>query len=648
MHGKESTPILDKPVSLSTAQSALVLLAGTAVGVAVVGGLYWAQSVLIPIALAVLLAFLLTPVVKALQRWHLDRRLSIILVVLLAAALIGGVGWIVKVELSSLAEGLPTYSRNVRVKVQYIRDLGGRVGTERLASLLENFTGAAERTPPPSPAEEVPQPNRPNPNAAPAPPDEPAAPAASNAWQSRLLNLLGAVMSSAAGIVLALVLVIFLLLEREPLRNRLIRLMGYGHVSATTKALDDAGGRIGRYLHMQFALNSSYGILWGTALYFIGVDYALLWGFLAAVLRYIPYLGASLGALFPIALSLAQFPGWWSTLIVIAVVLVLELVWNNALEPWLYGQSIGVSPVGMLIAVAFWTLLWGPVGLVLSGPLTICLVVLGTHVPGLAFFSILLGDAPAVKPGESFYLQLVSRNQDEAAQLILEQANTLSPTNVYDDLLVPALIRARRDLERQELSAHDCELVLRATRELLDDLGEHLPRPEAAATLDPDAGAPSPASPPVHVFLSPARDQADVLAMEMLRQLLDPQRWDLNMAASDTSTTSFVDLVAREAPALVCMAAMPPGGLAHARYLCKRLRLRCPKVKILVGRWGLDENLEINRAQLLDAGADAMATTLGDTCRQLEVWLANTQFDTPDATASPAPHYTNLLTSKGD
>lgn len=645
------TSILDKPFSPSASQNALVLLAGTAVGVAVVGGLYWAQSILIPVALAVLLAFLLTPVVKALQRWHLDRRVSIILVVLVAAAIIGGVGWVVKVELSSLAEGLPTYSKNIRVKAQFVRELGGRMGTERLAGLLENFTGAAEKSPAHITGEMARQPGRATSPAVPpttAPPESPAAPASSSAWQSRLLNLLGAAMSSVAGIVLALVLVIFMLLEREPMRNRFIRLMGHGRMAATTKALDDAGERIGRYLHMQFALNGSYGILWGTALYFIGVDYALLWGFLAAILRYIPYLGASLGALFPIALSMAQFSSWWPPLVVIAVVLVLELVWNNALEPWLYGQSIGVSPVGMLIAVAFWTFLWGPVGLVLSGPLTICLVVLGTHVPGLAFFSILLGDAPAVDAGENFYLQLVARNQDEAAQLVLEQANTLAPAKVYDDLLVPALIRARRDLERQVISAHDCDLVLRAARELLDDLGEHLPRTDATALLDTDAVAPLTVPTPLRVLLSPARDQADELAMEMLRQLLDPARWDLGMTAPDTSTTAFVELVEREQPALVCMAALPPGGLAHARYLCKRLRLRCPAVKIFVGRWGLEENLDINKTQLLDAGADAMATTLGDTCNQLEIWASASQTNSPDAPASPAPDYTNLLTSKGE
>lgn len=644
-------PTLNKPFSPSASQNALVLLAGTTVGVAVVGGLYWAQSILIPVALAVLLAFLLAPVVKALQRRHLDRRLSIILVVLLAAAVIGGVGWVVKVELSSLAEGLPTYSRNIRVKAQFVRELGGRMGTERMAGLVENFTGAAKNSSNHSTGETDGQPGRTTAPSVPAtttPPESPAAPAASSAWQSRLLNLLGAAMSSVAGIVLALVLVIFMLLEREPLRNRFIRLMGHGRASATTKALDDAGERIGRYLHMQFALNSSYGIVWGTTLYLIGVDYALLWGFLAAVLRYIPYLGPSLGALFPIALSLAQFSSWWPPLVVIAVVLVLELIWNNALEPWLYGQSIGVSPVGMLIAVAFWTFLWGPVGLVLSGPLTICLVVLGTHVPGLAFFSILLGDPPAVDAGENFYLQLVAQNQDEAAQLVLEQANAISPLNVYDELLVPALIRARRDLERQVLSAHDCNLVLRAARELLDDLGEHLPQTEATTLLDPDAGAPLPAPPPVRVLLSPARDQADELAMEMLRQLLGPERWDLGMAAPDTSTTAFVELVALEKPALVCVAALPPGGLAHARYLCKRLRLRCPTVKIFVGRWGLEENLDINKTQLLDAGADAMATTLGDTCNQLEIWASASQSDSPDAPHSRAAGYNNILAKTGD
>lgn len=620
---------MDKPFSASPPQPPLTLLTGTVVAATVIGGLYWGQSVLIPVAMAVLLAFLLTPAVKALQRWHLDRRLSIILVVLLAATLIGGIGWIIKVELSSLVEEIPAYSRNIQTKAHYVRELGGRVGTERFSTLLENFTGTA-KAPEARPASA----SRESDGARQQPDSEvpteqmPTPPVASSgsAWQSRLLSILGAVVSSATGLALALVLVIFMLLEREPLRNRLIRLMGNGRITTTTKALDDAGTRIGRYLYMQFALNTSYGVIWGTALYFIGVDYALLWGFLAAVLRYIPYLGASLGALLPITLSLAQFSSWWPPLGVLGMVLILELIWNNALEPWLYGQSIGVSPVGMLIAVSFWTLLWGPIGLVLSGPLTICLVVLGTHVPELVFFAVLLGDAPALEPGVNFYQRLLARDQDEASGLVLEHARSGSPEGVYDALLVPALVSARRDLDQQFLTSFDRDFVLQGVRELLEDLGERAPVGETTASSGAPGALQPRLQPRIRVLACPSRDEADRLVLEMLSQILEPERWELEIFALETLTGEVVEHVAGEHSPVVLISALPPGGLAHARYLCKRLRARRPDIKIVVGRWGLQDNVELNRVQLQDTGADRIVTSLLDIRKQLEDWAPALSF----------------------
>ena len=632
--------MLYKPLSAPASQTALTLLAGTAVGAAVVGGLYWAQSVLIPVALAVLLAFVLAPAVKTLQRWHLDRRLSIVAVVLFAGAVMGGIGWVIKVELSSLAEGLPAYAENIQVKTQYLRSLGNRAGADRLVAVVENFTGATEESPANAAGDRAPRKHPPLQPDATAPPETaPAAqaPAAGMAWQSRLLSLLGTVMSSAAGMALALVLVVFMLLEREPLRNRLIRLMGNGRMTATTKALDDAGSRIGRYLHMQFALNTAYGLVWGAALYMIGVDYALLWGFLAAVLRYIPYLGASLGALFPIALSLAQFPGWWPPLIVIGVVLVLELIWNNALEPWLYGQSIGVSPVGMLIAVAFWTFLWGPIGLVLSGPLTICLVVLGKHVPELAFFAVLLGDTPTLAPDVSYYQRLLARDQDEAAQLALDHTRTPSPEGVYDELLVPALVYAGRDLEQQFLAEADQEFIFQVTHELLEDLGEHRPPGDLKIAGTVSSGGQRSPRPRIRILACPARDRADRLALDMLRQLLDPETWELEITALETLTGELVEHVAGEHSPIIIIGALPPGGLAHARYFCKRLRARSPDLKIVVGRWGLKDNVEINRLQLQDAGADRMVTNLLETRKQLDDWAPALAFKTARAGASGRP-----------
>ena len=612
-------------------QPALTVLTGTVVGVVVVGGLYWAQAVLIPVALAVFLAFPLAPLVTALQRRHVGRMPSVVMVVLLATLVLGGVLWMVKIELTSLANELPTYTENIQGRVKYLRQMGHGTGMERLGKMADEIGGEWEKALvnlkavkvdapagalPASPAKSSTV-VTPSVNPVPAPVAQSQFPA----WMSWLPAFLDPLMASLGGLALTLVLVVFMLLEREALRNRLIRLVGDGHMTAATKALDDAGGRISRYLLMQLAVNSSYGLVWGLGLSLIGVEYAVLWGFLAALLRYVPYVGAPLGALLPITLSLAQFPGWWQPLAVVGFFLVLELVSNNGVEPWLYGQSIGVSPVAMLVSAAFWAFLWGPIGLVLSGPLTVCLVVLGKHAPVFGFFVVLLGDEPALAPEVSYYQRLLARDQDEATQLVLKQARTYPPEQVYDELLVQALIHTRRDREAGELSDADEEFVLQATHEMLEDLGERRSTAMLAATKDPSEGELRAPSAKVRILACPARDRADRLALEMLCQLLNPAEWDVEVTALETLTAELVAHVTEEGSALICIGSLPPGGLAHTRYLCKRLRARHPQLKIIVGRWGLKDDLDANREQLQEVGADLMATTLLETRKQLNEWL---------------------------
>jgi len=411
-----------------------------------------------------------------------------------------------------------------------------------------------------------------------------------------------------------------MLLEREALRNRLIRLIGDGRMTATTKALDEAGDRISRYLLRQLAMNGSYGLIWGAALSFIGVDYAMLWGFLAAMLRYVPYVGPPFAALLPFVLSMAQFPGWWQPIIVLTVFLVLEMI-ANGLEPWLYGQTIGVSAVAMVISAAFWTFLWGPIGLVLSGPLTVCLVVLGKHIPELKFFAVLLGDAPALAPDVSYYQRLLARDQDEATDLVMAQVKSTSPESVYDELLVPALVFCKRDREREFLTDTDAQFVLQATEELIEDLGELRETASSSDKAKPLGNAIPDAHPRIRILACPARDQMDRVALDMLAHLLNPMDWDMEITAVETLTAELVERVTAERATLICIGAIPPGGLTHARYLCKRLRARCPDLKIIVGRWGLKENVEANRIQLQEVGADLMATTLVETRKQLNEWL---------------------------
>ena len=349
----------------------LLILTGTVVGVVVVSCLYWAQTVFIPVALAVFLTFLLAPLVTALQRRGLRRLPSVILVVMLAAAVLGGVVWLVTAEVTSLAGEVPKYTENIKVKVKWLRHLGQGSVTSRLEKMIQDITGAWNL---PAGSREEKHGDKPPLTASKKPTAvvlEPESPT----WLARIPAVLSSLLETLAGLALALVLVVFMLLKREDLRNRLIRLVSHGQITVMTKALDDAGQRISRFLLMQLIVNATVGLAVGVGLLAIGVRYAFLWGFLAAVFRYIPYIGVWIAALPPIVLSLAMFEGWVQPLLVIGQFLTIELLASNVAEPRLYGRSIGVSEVALLVAAAFWAFLWGPIGLVLSSPLTVCMVV---------------------------------------------------------------------------------------------------------------------------------------------------------------------------------------------------------------------------------------------------------------------------------
>ncbi len=590
-------------------QRALILQTSIVAGVVIIACVYWAQTVFIQVALAIFLTFLLSPLVSALQRRRLGRVPSVLLVVVLTAMVLGSVGWAVTHQVVGLVEQLPTYTGNITKKIQALREM--TAGTGRLGQMIQEITEAWQAKPAEGPSR--PQPASP----APAPPEptavvvQPEAPA----WVGRLPAALGSVVEQLGGLALAFVLLVFMLLKREDLRNRLLRLVGHGRLTVSTKAVEEAGERISRFLIMQASLNAAFGVLLAGGLLLIGVDYALLWGFLAAVLRYVPYLGIWVAALPPLILSLAMSEGWLAPVLVLGLFLVLEVGISSVLEPWLFGKSMGVSEVALLISAAFWAFLWGPIGMVLSSPLTVCLVVLGRYVPHLEFLEVLLGDEPALDPQTSYYQRLLARDQDEAAALVLTRLKTAPPEQIYDEVLVPALNYAKQDRAREELSEADELFIVRATREIIEDLGERQAIEAQAAGEGPDVAR------KVRVLGCPGHDEADRLALEMLRQLIDPARWEMEVLSVDMLSAELITLVAERSPPVICVGALPPGGLAHTRYLCKRLRARLPGAKIVVGRWGLKGDVERDQAQLLEAGADQVETTLLGTRDHLDAWL---------------------------
>lgn len=598
-------------------QRALITLAGTFVGVVVVGCLYLAKTVLVPVALAVFLTFLLTPVVSFLQHRGLRRTPAVILVVLQAALVLGGIVWLLTVEVGSVADDLPQYTENIKEKIKSVRQMGA--GTQRLGKMFQDIAAQWNLLPVNADGDDEGPPVGPPPEKVATVIIQPDG----QEWLARLPALLVPVAEVLGGLGLALVLVVFMLLKRENLRDRLIRLAGHGRMTVLTKALDDAGRRISRFLLVQVFINGSFGLVLTLGLFLFDVPNAVLWGFLAAILRYVPYLGSWVTAGLLFLLSVAVFPGWVQPLVILGSIIGLELLAANIVEPRLFGRSMGVSEVALLVAAAFWALLWGPIGLVLSSPLTVCLVVLGKYVPQLSFLDVLLGDDTLLDVDVSYYQRLLARDQDEATQLVLAQARTLGVEEVYDGLLVPALHYVKRDRELDALSEADEKYILRATREILEDLGERQTAAAAAKEVPAPATEVPAAAPPNKVLVlgCPGHSEADALALEMLRQLLDPARWDVEVLSLDMLSGEMVALAGTRNPPVICIGAVPPGGLAHTRYLCKRLRACLPAARIVVGRWGLKGNVEENREQLLEAGADQVETTLRETSTHLHAWL---------------------------
>jgi predicted PurR-regulated permease PerM len=562
--------------------------------VLVVVVLYWAQTVLVPIALAILLTFVLSPPVTWLQRW-IGRIPSVLAMVTLVFSVLGLAGWGLARQMDHLAEDLPRYRVNILAKIADVRGAGKGGSVEKLQDTIEDIKTDLGKS-------EMPRGTISRPVVVTS---GQVAGFSGFMWLSPIVGPLG-----TAGLVLSMV--IFMLLERRDLRDRLIGLLGHGHLAITTKAFDEAGTRVSRQLLLQSLVNLLYGIAAGAGLYFLGVPYPLVWAALAAVLRFIPYVGPVLGAGAPILVSLAAAKGWAGPLYVVGLFVVLELFTNLVLETVLYAGAAGVSPVALLASVAFWTWLWGPLGLVLATPLTVCLVVLGKHVPGLEFLGTLLADTPALAPEYGYYQRLLARDQSEAADLIERFIKTESPRSVYDALLLPALNYAERDRLEQRLSPDEEAAVIDATRELLSDAAESIrglnPEPPALA----DGPLPGPRE-PLRVLGYATNGAADELGLAMLAHLLDDLPIHVEMTGARLQASELVALVQTQGFSVVCFVDLPPSPPSKTRYLVKRLRAALPEVRILVGRWGPPALADDSTQVLRDTGANLVASTLLET-----------------------------------
>jgi predicted PurR-regulated permease PerM len=488
-----------------------------------VGALYLAKDVLVPIVLAVLLAFVLAPLVGLLRRLRFGRTFSVIVAVLMALGVLGLTGAVIGQQVAVLAPDVPDYAQTIQDKVSTL----GKTSVGKLSGTLSRLASRFESAPATRPAPRLSRrAAQPIPVEVHEPPESP--------WQVAR-RLLSPVLGPLETFVIVLVVAVFVLLQREDLRDRVIRLFGSSDLHRTTRAIDEAAGRLSRYFLTQLLLNSLFGAVIALGLYWIGIPSPLLWGLLAAIMRFVPYVGAFLAALPPLLLAIGAEPGWTFAILTACLFLAAEPLMGYVVEPLVYGHSTGLSPLAVIVAAIFWTWLWGPIGLLLSTPITLCLVVLGRHVPQLEFIDVLLGDRPALTPVESFYQRMLAGDADEvhdqAEQLLKERALSA----YYDEVVVEGLRLALTDRRRGALTRSALDAIVESVRELVDSLDGHddadpaaeeAPAEPAPPPLDarrlPDPPPPGPAAATgLEVLCLHGAGAADPAVAAMLAQLLE-------------------------------------------------------------------------------------------------------------------------------
>jgi predicted PurR-regulated permease PerM len=554
------------------------LPAAVMVTAAIIVALYFGREILLPIALAVLLSFLLAPPVRQLQRLHLPRPAAVVIVVLLAFLVISGLASLMFVQVKQLAVDLPRYQWNLSEKIQVVRSAVTANGTLKEASqVLQSLQ------------KELDQPKNANPVSPPVPdasgssdtpiPVEvrespPSALQTMAALSAPLIHPL-----ATAGIII--VFVLFILLQQQDLRNRLIRLGGSHDLQRTTMAMDDAGKRLSRLFLTQMGLNASFGLIIGAGLWAIGVPSAPLWGLLAMVLRFVPYIGAIIAAILPMVVAIAVDPGWSMVLLTAGLFLIVEPLIGQVIEPMVYGQSSGLSPIAVVVSATFWTSLWGPVGLILATPLTMCLVVLGRHVEHLQFFEVLLGDQPALSQSENAYQRLLAGDPvelTEQARIFLKE-HTLA--TYYEQILVSALRRAWTDLQRGRLDQQQTQRIRNTVLDVVEDLESHRGSGKQSSEATPTA--PPTSQTERRVLCLPGFGPLDEAVAILLAQLLRRRGIPTEAKKADLLATSEAFELETKDVGLICLCYLEHATKAQLQYTSRRLRRKAPAFPIMVG-----------------------------------------------------------------
>jgi predicted PurR-regulated permease PerM/CheY-like chemotaxis protein len=594
----------------------------------IIAALHYGQDLVVPLALAVLISFLLNYPVTWVQKLKIGHAASVVLVMVVAFSIAGTMIWIAGSELTQIVIRLPEYQQNIRAKLDRIEHAGGAGGSSAIAKAAQSISELGQEfsqsnqviEQQKAAAKKVTQ----GPGTQPVQP-VPVRVVKQPAGLLGTLGTVGAPIGRFVGTLLAvIILTLFILLNRSGLRNRLFRLGGKGRITIMTTAMDDAAQRVSRYLLTQGLVNTTYGVLLGTGLYFIGLPYAVFFGCIAIFLRFIPYLGTFVAGISPFIVSLAVFDGWKRPLLTLGLFIAVEGIISSFVEPWLYATKTGISSLAILISATFWTLLWGPIGLVISTPLTVLLLVLGRHIPQMEFLYVLLGDEPVLTPEAHYYQRLLAFDEDEARDVADKFLKENPVQQLYDMVVIPALGLAEQDRHQDQLDEERQKYILQSTRDLIEELWEQNHRENHAADDVPANNA---------ILCIPARDEADEVVGLMLAQCLQQAGY-----RAETVPIGFVDemlsRVRQSQPDVLFISALPPFAITHARSLCRRARQVCKDVKVVIALWGSTADRNALQKRLGAECSDYLVHTIAEAELQVRLFAGTPQ--RAEAQSAPA------------
>lgn len=619
----------------------------------VIAFMYLAAEVLRPLALAVLFSMVLAPMASWLERRGIPRALATAACVLVVLGALGGISSMVFMQFGQLAEEVVAQSDEIKLKVRSLFRGQSPSAVGQVGQVVEEVTREVME-------EEIPEDSEDGPpseiilSETPVPPgltlrdtsrstlqDDPIIPVEvvdRPSIQDRFRNAVGPLLGPAAIFFLVLILTLFILLTRDNLHARLIQVIGTSHVSLTTRTLEEAGRRISRYLTIFSLYNATCGAILGLGLYLIGIPYAVLWGFLAAVLRFIPYVGPWSAFALPLAYSITLGEvgeGWREPLLVIALFGTLEIISNSILEPIIYGRTAGITAVGLLVMAMFWTWLWGPIGLLLSTPLTVCLAVLGKYVPALNVFATMLGEDVVLERNAQYYQRLLAQDSDAAYEVVEEALDDgFSLERIFDEILIPALSRAESDLARSVIEESDEIFIWTTTRTILDDL-EAREEGEYRADLVPPKSRAS-----GKVLGIATNDAADTMVLRMVQLSLRPLGIPVEIINASSSPLEASEHLSGSKNQIVLLSYLPPVGLTSARYLVRRIKALDPKLPLWAGRWG-ESGGEKARNRLTKMGADRVVFSVAEVKEHLPEALDGLRIR-PPSDPKPSAEATSL------